>query len=65
MAQFAIIEVDEGLTVAECPAGLTPDAVAAGQGGVVVDPGPYPTYEEAYDALLALPAEDEEAEDLQ
>lgn len=60
MLQFAIIEVDDGLTVAEFPLGRRPDEVAARRGGTVVDPGPYKTYEDAYDAMLALSAEEDD-----
>jgi len=65
MPQFAIIEVDDGLEVAEFEAGAPPDEVAAKQGGVLIDPGPYRSYEDAYDALLALSSEAEEEEELQ
>jgi hypothetical protein len=63
MSQFAIIEVDDGLTVAELQPGAMLDDVALEQGGFVVDPGPYLTYEDAYDAMLSL-ATDDEDEDL-
>lgn len=58
MPQFAIIEVDDGLEVAELQPGTLADDVAIEQGGVVADPGPYPTYEDAYDALIALQSEE-------
>jgi len=60
MPQFAVIEVDDGLTVTELEPGALADQVAAQQGGSVADPGPYQSYEEAYDALLALLSEDDE-----
>lgn len=62
MAYYAIIEVDAGLTVVTIPPGLTAEQQATRHAGVVVDPGPYETYEDAYDALLALSA-DEDDED--
>ncbi len=62
MASYAIIEVDAGLTVVPIPPGTTAEQQATRHAGVVVDPGPYETYEDAYDALLALSAEDDEEE---
>jgi hypothetical protein len=60
MSLFAIIEVDEGLTVAELAPDEAPEAAAMSQGGVVIDPGPYHTYQDAYDAMLALEDEIED-----
>jgi len=60
MVQFAIIEVPDGLTIVEIRPGQKPEDAAASQGGVLVDPGPYLSYEEANDALIDLQAEDED-----
>ena len=60
MADFAIIELEDGLTVVELQRGESPEVAAASQGGTVVDPGPYPSYEDACDALIDLQYEDEE-----
>ena len=54
---FAIIEVDDGLTVAEVQPGQPPEQAAANAHGTLVDPGPYATYEEANDALCELEGE--------
>jgi len=62
MPKYAIIETESGLTVVPILPGRTPDEMATQLRGVVVDPGPYPTYEEAYDALLAIRAEEESEE---
>jgi hypothetical protein len=62
MPSYAIIEVEDGLTVVEMEPGTTPEEAAVRHGGVVVDPGPYPSHEEAYDAIVALEFE-EEADD--
>ena len=62
MTRFAVIETDSGLTVAAIPAGASIEDVATRQGAYVVDPGPYESYEDAYDAMLALPDEEEERE---
>lgn len=62
MPRFAIIEVDEGLTVAELESNETPEDAAQVRGGVVIDPGPYLSYQEACDAMLSLEDEsDDEA----
>jgi len=63
MLQYQIVEIDEGLAVAEAQPGMTPDEVAALCGGLLIDPGPYKTFEDAYDALLALQAEEEEEDE--
>jgi len=60
MTSFAIIEVDDGLTVTELGSNETPEDAALSKGGLVVDPGPYYSYQDALDAMLAL--EDEEDE---
>jgi hypothetical protein len=60
MVDFAIIEVEDGLTVVELRRGQAPEDAALNQGGTLVDPGPYPSYEDACDALNQLQAEDEE-----
>jgi len=63
MSLYEIVETDAGFTVVEVRPGAPPEEAAARHAGVVVDPGPYRTYEDAYDALLALQAEEED-EDL-
>jgi hypothetical protein len=60
MIDFAIIEVEDGLMVVELPAGQSPEDVALNRGGTLVDPGPYPSFEEASDALTDLQFEDED-----
>lgn len=61
MPQFAIIETEDGMTVVSIPPALSAEDVARQRAAVVIDPGPYPTYEEAYEALLAVSdPEDEE-----
>lgn len=62
MPQFAIIETEDGMTVASIPPALSAEDVARQRAAVVIDPGPYPTYEEAYEALLAIldPEDDED-----
>ncbi|NUQ61663.1 MAG: hypothetical protein HUU20_04190 [Pirellulales bacterium] len=60
MSLFAIIEVDEGLTVTELSPNEPPETKAVTQGGVVVDPGPYYSFQDAYDAMLAMEDEIEE-----
>lgn len=60
MANFAIIELDDGLTVIELPSNEAAEDVAVLQGGILVDPGPYPSYEAACDALDELQFEEDE-----
>ena len=62
MINFAIIELDDGLTVVGLQTGQTADDIAWREGGVLVDAGPYPTYEDACDALAELEGEPEEDE---
>ena len=62
MVNFAIIEIDDGLTVIELRADEQPEVTATREGGVLVDPGPYALYEEACDAISNLEAENEERE---
>ena len=57
---FAIIEVEDGLTVIQVEPGQSPADAALAEGGVLMDPGPYDSYEEATDALDQLEVEDEE-----
>jgi len=57
MQCFVVLEAEDGLMVAEVPGDSTPEAEAKRVGGVLVDPTPYATYEDAYDALLIIDAE--------
>lgn len=59
MASFAIIELDDGFEVIEVLPGQTPPDAAAAEGGVLVDLGPYFSYEEANDALDQLEISDD------
>jgi hypothetical protein len=63
MLTFAIMEIEDGLTIIEVPPGEDPEQVAASQGGTLVDAGPFATYEDANDALLELEADDEDGHD--
>ena len=62
MLRYELVETDEGLTVIEIPSGTTPEQAAKQQGGLIVDPGPFTSYEDAYEALMAL-KEDVDEED--
>jgi hypothetical protein len=61
MAYFAIIEVEDGLTVVELKPHESAENAASRENGTLVDPGPYTSYDDATDALAELEAEDEEA----
>ncbi|MGV3484399.1 MAG: hypothetical protein ACO1RT_08275 [Planctomycetaceae bacterium] len=54
MVSFAVIEVDDGLTIVQVMPGQTAVDAAVKEGGILVDPGPYTTYEEASSALDRL-----------
>lgn len=60
MLQYELIETEEGLAVAEIMPGITPEEAASRRGGLLIDPGPYDNYEDAYDALRALKLDEEE-----
>ena len=49
-----------GLTITAVQPDQTPQDVAACEHGLLVDAGPYASYDEAYDALCDLEADDEE-----
>jgi hypothetical protein len=57
MVQYEIIETYDGLVVAEIPG--SEEAVRRGD---VVDPGPYPSFDDAYEAMMALKLEEEDDE---
>jgi len=63
MSHYEIIETEEGLVVAEIPKGISSEEAARRGRGAIVDPGPYPTYDEAYDALVSLKLAEEEGLD--
>ena len=63
MLSFAVIEVDDGFTIVEVRDGQLAEDAAINEGGVLIDPGPYTTYEEACDALDLLEADEDEFED--
>lgn len=60
MVSFAIVELDDGLTIATIQPGQSPEDAAAASHGILVDPGPYATYEEACDALSELESDVED-----
>jgi hypothetical protein len=62
MTNYVIVEVDEGLTIALVAENSTPKEAAESSGGQLIDPGPYESYEDAYDAMMALEDEGEELE---
>ena len=60
MPTFAIIEVEDGLMIVEVLPGQLPEEAALSEGGQLVDPGPYDSYENAVDALDQLQEAEEE-----
>lgn len=63
---FCIIETEAGWTIAQHPEDVTAEQAAEQQGGMLLDPGPYATYDDADEALTALHQEfaDDEASDV-
>jgi hypothetical protein len=59
MNYFAIIELEDGLTIVEVKPHETPEDAALREDGTLVDPGPYSSYDDAVDALAELETEDE------
>jgi hypothetical protein len=59
MLGYAIIETDDGLTVAEVPELSSPEETAARHGALLVDPGPYDSYQDALDAMMLIPDDEE------
>jgi len=52
--QYAIVELEDGLSIVEVPVGVTLDEAAKHSHGVPVDETLYGSYEEACDALAEL-----------
>lgn len=60
---YAIIEVEDGKTIIEYDPADDPQVAASRYQGTVVDPGPFHSFDAAYDELLNLEAnEDDEIE---
>ncbi|NND96323.1 MAG: hypothetical protein HKN47_03215 [Pirellulaceae bacterium] len=55
MMYYIVIETEDGLMVAEVPENKSAEVVASAARGVIIDPGPYHSHEDAYDAMLAVP----------
>ncbi len=62
MVYYALAETDDGYTVIQFAEGETAEDAAVRESGVLVDPGPYMSYEEAYDSLEQLEVFDEDKE---
>jgi hypothetical protein len=62
MIRFAIVELPDGMTVVEVQPGQQPEDAAIAQGGTLVDTNLYPSYDEAYDAMVELKAEQDDPE---
>ncbi len=58
MIYFAIAEVDDGFTIVEFENGESAEDAAVRAGGMLVDIGPFDSYEDAIDALDEMEAED-------
>ncbi|WP_442505228.1 hypothetical protein SH528x_004009 [Novipirellula sp. SH528] len=60
MNHFIVIETDAGLQVASVQSNESPADAATRHGGVIVDTGPFNTYEDAYDAMLMVPEDEKQ-----
>jgi hypothetical protein len=60
MPLFTIIENEDGLTVAEMRPGATPEETATRHRGVLVDAGPFHSFDEAYDAAVAIQLDEDD-----
>lgn len=60
MPEYIIIETEDGMTVAEHDPTIAPEKTAVSRGGALVDEQVYKTFEDAYDAMLLLAAEDDD-----
>jgi hypothetical protein len=58
LAMYIIIEVEDGLMIECLPSGMTAHQVATHHGGILVDEGPFDSYEDANDAMLVLEQEE-------
>ena len=54
MVSFAIIEVDDGFMIVQVASGQSPEDAALSEGGTLVDPGPFDSFEDANDELDRL-----------
>lgn len=59
---YSVIELEKGLTIVPLNPGESAEAAAAKRRGLLVDPGPYRSYLDAYEALLHLTDEGGEEE---
>ncbi len=57
MTAYCIVETDDGLSIIERVEGMTAEEIAGQLGGNLIDPGPYESFEDADDALVALQGE--------
>lgn len=60
MSDYIVIENDQGLRVAEVENGKTSEQVAVENRGVIIDSGPYHTFDQAYDAMMQVPPADKD-----
>lgn len=60
MTRFAVIEIEDGLAIVEVGPGQSAEDAAVLEGGILIDPGPFSTYEEANSAIDLLQEEDDD-----
>ncbi len=54
MKYFVIVETEDGFTIGTVTNGSTPESVAKDHGGVLIDPGPYESFQHAQEVVLTL-----------
>jgi hypothetical protein len=63
MTEFVVVETDQGLAILKQPMGADPLETAASHGALLMDGGPYRSFEEAYDVMIDIPIVAEEEAD--
>ena len=61
MTYYIIIETNDGQAVVSCSDGQTAEDAAEANGGILVDEGPFDSFEEARDALEDLDLAEDDA----
>tara|TARA_R110002049_G_scaffold288423_1_gene470958 strand:+ start:143615 stop:143809 length:195 start_codon:yes stop_codon:yes gene_type:complete len=55
MPYFIIIETTDGFEVACVPEGKTASQIARDRGAILIDAGPYRTFQAAHEVLMTMP----------
>lgn len=63
MKRFIVVETEDGLTVVDVPEAETPEDAASTHGGRLADEETYGSYDDAYDAMIAIEQEEADADE--